>query len=116
MSPISPAGLQPDVGVVVPAAGRGERVGAGEPKQFRLVAGIPMLLRAIRPFAAHPRVAEIVVPLAPEFAGRPPAWLAEVAGSRLRVVEGGATRSASVQRGIAALSQACRTVLIHYEL
>ena len=31
------------------------------PKQFREIAGIPMLLRSIRPFARHPRVGEIVV-------------------------------------------------------
>jgi 2-C-methyl-D-erythritol 4-phosphate cytidylyltransferase len=113
MSPTSPAGSPPDVGVVIPAAGRGDRAGAGEPKQFRPIAGVPMLLRAIRPFAAHPRVAEIVVALPALWAHKPPSWLAEVAGGRLRVVSGGQTRTESVLSGIAALSTACTVILIH---
>ena len=113
MSPTSPAGSPPDVGVVIPAAGRGNRAGAGEPKQFRPVAGVPMLLRAVRPFAAHPRVAEIVVVLPALWARKPPAWLAQVAGDRLRVVSGGLTRTESVLAGLAALSPACHVVLIH---
>lgn len=113
MSPTSPAGSPPDVGVVIPAAGRGDRAGAGEPKQFRAIAGVPMLLRAIRPFAAHPRVAEIVVALPALWARKPPAWLAEVAGGRLRVVSGGLTRTESVLSGLAALSPVCTVVLIH---
>lgn len=113
MSPTSPAGSPPDIGVVIPAAGRGDRAGAGEPKQFRPIAGVPMLLRAIRPFAAHPRVAEIVVALPALWARQPPAWLAEVAGGRLRVVSGGLTRTESVLSGLAALSSVCNVVLIH---
>jgi len=113
MSPTSPAGSPPDVGVVVPAAGRGDRAGAGEPKQFRAIAGVPMLLRAIRPFASHPRVAEIVVALPAQWARKPPAWLAEVAGGRLRVVSGGESRTESVLNGVTALSAACKVVLVH---
>ncbi|MSR07430.1 MAG: 2-C-methyl-D-erythritol 4-phosphate cytidylyltransferase [Gemmatimonadetes bacterium] len=113
MSPTSPAGSPPDVGVVVPAAGRGERAGAGEPKQFRAIGGVPMLLRSIRPFASHPRVAEIVVVLPALWARKPPAWLAGVAGGRLRVVSGGDSRTVSVLNGVAALSPACRVVLVH---
>ena len=46
----SPVVSQPDVGVVVVAAGAGVRAGPGEPKQFRPIVGVPMLLRALRPF------------------------------------------------------------------
>ncbi|HLQ21907.1 MAG TPA: 2-C-methyl-D-erythritol 4-phosphate cytidylyltransferase [Gemmatimonadales bacterium] len=97
----------------MPAAGRGERAGTGEPKQFRPIAGVPMLLRAIRPFAQHPRVREIVVALPSEFAAAPPPWLSGVAGDRLRLVAGGLTRAGSVRAGLAALSVECRIVLVH---
>ena len=68
----------PDVGVVVVAAGAGVRAGPGEPKQFRPIGGVPMLLRALRPFTSHPAVAQVVVALPPPLAAAPPEWLALV--------------------------------------
>ncbi|HEX9632762.1 MAG TPA: 2-C-methyl-D-erythritol 4-phosphate cytidylyltransferase [Gemmatimonadales bacterium] len=113
MSPTSPPDSPPDVGVLLPAAGKGERAGDGVPKQFRCIAGVPMLLRAIRPFASHPRVKEIVVALPAEHASAPPDWLSAVVGHHLRVVAGGATRTASVRSALQALDPACGIVLVH---
>jgi 2-C-methyl-D-erythritol 4-phosphate cytidylyltransferase len=112
MSQTSPDISRPDVGVLLAAAGKGERAG-GEPKQFRHIAGVPMLLRALRPFAQHRRVAQIVVALPPGVAESPPEWLASVAGDRLLLVEGGETRAASVLAALRALEERCRIVLIH---
>ena len=53
----SPAASPLEVGVVIVAAGAGVRAGSGEPKQFRSIAGVPLLLRALRPFTSHPEVA-----------------------------------------------------------
>jgi len=106
------APLPRDVGVVIVAAGRGERLG-GTPKQFREIAGVPMLLRAIRPFVAHADVARVVIVLRPEDAGAPPTWLAQLAGEALDIVAGGAERSDSVRAGLAALPAACEVVLVH---
>ncbi|GBD33219.1 2-C-methyl-D-erythritol 4-phosphate cytidylyltransferase [bacterium HR33] len=72
-----------------------------------------MLLRALRPFAQHPRVAQIVVALPPAVAGSPPEWLASLAGGRLHLVAGGATRSRSVAAALSALDGSCRIVLVH---
>ena len=102
-----------DVGVIVVAAGQGLRAGGGEPKQFRPIAGVPMLLRALRPFVAHPEVAQVVVVLPPGHAAAPPAWLAELCGGLLTFAEGGAERTDSVRHGLAALGPACTTVLVH---
>lgn len=113
MSPSSRAGSPPDVGVLLPAAGRGERAGTGELKQFRPIGGVPMLLRALRPFALHPRVRQIVVALPQGVASHPPAWLSELLGAGLRVTAGGATRADSVAAALAALDPACRIVLVH---
>lgn len=113
MSANLPAESPPEVGVLLAAAGRGERAGRGEPKQFRPIGGIPMLLRAIRPFAQHPCVRQIVVALPAEFAARPPEWLAELRGPRVSLVAGGSTRSASVAAALAALDPACSIVLVH---
>lgn len=63
---------RPDVGVVVVAAGRGLRAGAGPAKQFRPIAGVPMLLRSLRPFLMHPAVHVVVVVVPVEVAAKPP--------------------------------------------
>lgn len=109
----SPAGSPPDVGVVVVAAGAGVRAGPGEPKQFRPIVGVPMLLRALRPFTGHPEVRQVVVALPPGYAERPPEWLGKLRGERLGLVAGGAQRVDSVRAGIAALPADTAIVLVH---
>ena len=109
----SPAGSPPDVGVVVVAAGAGVRAGPGEPKQFRPILGVPMLLRALRPFTSHPEVAHVVVALPPAYVERPPEWLAKLLGERLSLVAGGAQRADSVRAGLAALPADAVVILVH---
>jgi 2-C-methyl-D-erythritol 4-phosphate cytidylyltransferase len=79
------------------AAGSGERLGARGPKAFVVVAGRPMLewsLDALRGAG----IRQIVVAVPAELAGS-----ADVAfGPGVRVVAGGATRSASVRAALAA--------------
>jgi len=96
----------------VVAAGRGSRVG-GSPKQFRELAGVPVLLRALRPFTSHPSVACTVVALPAGAADAPPAWLAPLVGDRLMLVAGGTERGDSVRAALAALPPACEIVLVH---
>lgn len=94
------------------AAGRGERLG-GRPKQYREIAGVPLLLRSVRPFVAHPAVAHVTIVLPPDDAARPPEWLAELIGGALSVVAGGSERQASVAAGLAALPDGCTVVVVH---
>jgi 2-C-methyl-D-erythritol 4-phosphate cytidylyltransferase len=105
--------LPRDVGVVVVAAGRGTRFGGDTPKQFRPIAGVPMVVRALRPFTAHPEVARVVLVLPPEDAAAPPAFLRNLDGAALAIVAGGAARADSVSAGLAALGAECITVLVH---
>jgi len=104
----------PDVGIVIVAAGRGERLGTGgAPKQFRELAGLPIVLWAVRPFLAHPAVHALVLVLPPADAASPPPWLAELAGERLILVPGGPERTDSVRAGLVALPAAASVVLVH---
>lgn len=103
----------PDVGVVLVAAGRGLRAGAGAPKQFRLLGGVPLLLRSLRPFASHPAVAHVVIVVPAEVADRPPGWLHEATGSAVSLVVGGTERADSVVAGLRALPDTCGVVLVH---
>jgi len=104
--------LPPDVGVIIVAAGRGARIG-GTPKQFRDLVGVPVLLRALRPFTSHPAVACTVVALPEADAAAPPEWLAPLVGDGLRLVAGGSERGDSVRSALAALPAHCATVLVH---
>lgn len=72
-----------------------------------------MLLRAIRPFAQHPRVGPIVVVLPPQDAARPPAWLQPLLSDRLLVAAGGEERQQSVANGLARLPPEAVLVLVH---
>ena len=101
------------MGVVIVAAGRSSRVGGDLPKQYIPLAGVPVLLRAVRPFASHPDVSAVVVVLSPSEAGHPPQFLRDVMGEALVVVPGGRERADSVAAGLRALSDECRVVLVH---
>jgi 2-C-methyl-D-erythritol 4-phosphate cytidylyltransferase len=100
------------IGLIVPAAGRGERLGAGVPKALLPLAGQPLLVHAVRG-ALSSRVIDMVVVAAP--ADR----VAEVRGllagevTELRVVSGGDARRESVARALAELPPEVDTVLVH---
>ncbi|MFI5211194.1 MAG: 2-C-methyl-D-erythritol 4-phosphate cytidylyltransferase [Gemmatimonadales bacterium] len=102
-----------DVGVVVVAAGQGTRLGGEVPKQFRLIGGIPMLLRALRPFVAHPEVARVTVALPADIVAAPPAWLSAVAGEGCVLVAGGVERTDSAIAAVTALPSTCTIILVH---
>ena len=86
----------PIVTVLVPAAGRGVRMG-GSRKQYRDLGGVPLLVQTLRVFERHPRVDYIVV-AAPE---EDTEWVASDLHTRgfrkiHTVIPGGASRQASV--------------------
>jgi 2-C-methyl-D-erythritol 4-phosphate cytidylyltransferase/2-C-methyl-D-erythritol 2,4-cyclodiphosphate synthase len=94
------------------AAGSGERAGGAVPKQYRQLAGKPVLRHALERLA-HPRIDEIRVVIGP---GHQAFYAAAVAGLPVGTpVEGGAARQQSVRNGlesIAAEGGAAR-ILIH---
>ena len=114
--------LPRDVGVIVVAAGQGSRFGGGTPKQYQLIRGVPLVLRAMWPFTSHPDVGHVVLVLPPKDAVDPPAFLSTLSGpnlgptptpTSLSFVPGGRHRRDSVRAGLAALSQECGIVLVH---
>jgi 2-C-methyl-D-erythritol 4-phosphate cytidylyltransferase len=90
---------------LIPAAGSGTRMREGPPKQYRLLAGRPLLWHAIRALV-HPRIETAFVVLAPEdreFARHD--WSAF--GERVEPLYcGGASRRDSVYNGVVAASAA----------
>lgn len=86
-------------------------MGAATAKQYLSIGGVPMVLRALRPFVSHPDVAHVVLVLPPEDAAHPPAFLSDFSG--LSVVAGGSHRGDSVRAGLSALRRECTVVLVH---
>jgi len=85
--------------VILVAAGRGERMGADQPKAFLAVAGEPMLLHAARAFAGAPSVDGIVAVVPGDRIGAAREILAGV--RKLRdVLAGGERRQDSVLAGL----------------
>lgn len=102
----------PVVGII-PAAGRGVRLGESLPKAFVELDGRTMLDRAVEAMLGSGAVDRVVVVAPPELASTPPAELvrAEYA-DRVTVTGGGAERADSVRAGLRAASDA-QFVLVH---
>lgn len=101
---------------VIPAAGRGVRLGPGAPKALRALGGTPMLIHAVRAMARSRAVALVVVVAPPDGAAEVRHLLDEHAlpdRTEIRVVPGGDTRQESVRAGLAALPADVTSVLIH---
>ncbi|WP_432073064.1 2-C-methyl-D-erythritol 4-phosphate cytidylyltransferase [Streptomyces wuyuanensis] len=102
--------------VVIPAAGRGVRLGPGAPKALRALNGTPMLIHAVRAMAASRAVALVVVVAPPDGAPEVKNLLdAHALPERTDylVVPGGDTRQESVRLGLEALPETIGTVLVH---
>jgi 2-C-methyl-D-erythritol 4-phosphate cytidylyltransferase len=100
---------------IVVAAGQGRRMGGKELKQFRLLAGLPVIVHTLKHFEDATTIGEVVVVVTPEaraeFVG-----IAGKHGLRKvnRVVTGGDTRIESVWRGLQTVRPAtARIVAVH---
>ena len=105
--------MKRDVGVVIVAGGSGSRTGSTELKQFRRVAGKPMLLHSIQTFQARGDVAMVVCVLPREYVGDPPPWIFQSDADRLLLSVGGRHRGESVSNGLEDLPVECEIVVIH---
>ena len=104
----------PRVVVIVPAAGAGRRMGRGVDKLGLRVGGVPLLAHTLRRLTASPFVGGVVVVARP---GREQAVRRQCRAWNipriLDVVAGGATRTASVWRGLQAVPARTNLVLVH---
>ncbi len=99
------------VAAIVVAAGRGSRAGEGAPKQYRMLAGQPVLSRSLAALASHPGISHVVAAIHPDDGE---AFAEAAQGLGALPVHGGATRQDSVRRGLEALADfAPDLVLIH---
>ncbi|MFB7498968.1 2-C-methyl-D-erythritol 4-phosphate cytidylyltransferase [Streptomyces sp. NPDC056161] len=126
MSDVSrPSPAPPLVAAVIPAAGKGVRLGPGAPKALRALNGTPMLIHAARALAASRAVSLVVVVAPPDGAaevkslldahGLPGGGIPGGSGGRtdFLVVPGGDSRQESVRLGLDALPPEYGVVLVH---
>jgi 2-C-methyl-D-erythritol 4-phosphate cytidylyltransferase/2-C-methyl-D-erythritol 2,4-cyclodiphosphate synthase len=94
---------------LIVAAGKGERLGGGIPKQFRLLGGKPVLRWAVESLARHPAVRKVRVVVAK---GQQQQASSALGGLDVGdLIEGGAERADSVRAGLAAIED--EAVLVH---
>lgn len=97
---------------IIVAAGSGLRFGAELPKQFRSLAGRPLLAHTFERFDLCPSIDEIVLVLSDD--GRRRFESLAISSSKpVTIVEGGPTRAASVMNGLAAVADDDAIVAIH---
>ena len=98
---------------VIPAAGRGVRLGPGAPKALRPLSGSPMLVHAVRA-VARARAVSVVLVVAPGSEVKEVRHLLDAHNlSEVYVVPGGETRQDSVRLGLEALPEDVDAVLVH---
>lgn len=101
------------VGVVIPAAGYGKRMGANYNKQFLTLAGFPIIAHTIKVFQLSGCVIEIVV----VGARNDITYITEIIRNqkfdKVSITIGGSQRQDSVFRGVQALSSAIQRVVVH---
>ncbi len=105
--------LQPSVAALIVAAGRGTRAGGDIPKQYRSIAGRPLLDRTVEAFRLHDQIARVLVVIGEDDHGLYEAAITP-SDKLLSPVVGGALRQASVLAGLEALvATAPDIVLVH---
>ncbi|MFD8304224.1 2-C-methyl-D-erythritol 4-phosphate cytidylyltransferase [Streptomyces sp. NPDC059690] len=111
-----PSPTEPRTAAVIPAAGRGVRLGPGAPKALRALGGTPMLVHAVRAMAASRAVSLVVVVAPPDGAPEVKSLLdAHALPERtdFLVVPGGDSRQESVRLGLDTLPPDYDIVLVH---
>jgi len=94
---------------LIVAAGKGERLGAGVPKQYRLLAGKPVLRWAVESLSRLPAIRSVRVVVG---AGQQERAAATLDGLDVdALIQGGAERADSVRAGLAAVQ--ADAVLVH---
>ncbi|MBA4311436.1 MAG: 2-C-methyl-D-erythritol 4-phosphate cytidylyltransferase [Chlorobiaceae bacterium] len=94
------------IGVVIPAAGQGTRMGGSRSKQFLALGGKPIVTHAIGNFQQSKEVDDIVLAAHPDFESELRSLVNEYTFSKVRrVVRGGKERQDSVWNGLLAIKE-----------
>ena len=99
--------------VIIAAAGSGSRMGGGLPKQYRLLGGVPVLVKAARAFCDREGIDRVVLAVPEADLSYCRELLDRFGLSRAQLASGGATRQESVLRALKSLPEGMDCVLVH---
>lgn len=103
-----------DVAVVIPAGGKGRRLGGVLPKQYLRIGGRTILELTVEKFDRLGAIGQIVVVVPKGYVGRTHRILSRAGLTKVTaIIEGGKERQDSVARGVAMLSGDPGIVLVH---
>src|SRR5579875_90004 len=99
--PSADPSVMPPFALLLPAAGKSVRYGAGRSKLLEPLAGRPVLAHALTPFLGHPALVRVVIPTG-EPAGMRDIVFSALGRSddRITFCPGGDSRAASVRAGL----------------
>jgi len=107
--------ISPVVAAIIPAAGAGTRLTGEIPKQFLELDGIPILVRTLWAFLAHPDIDIVMLVLPPEQieSGKEliAPFLTREDAEKMLYTEGGETRQHSVHNGAKALPDSIERIM-----
>jgi len=102
----------PKFALILPAAGQSVRYGTGNSKLLEMLAGMPVIARAIQPFLQRPDLAKIIIPC-----NEPSAMKESLRGfstdPRIEFCAGGASRADSVCKALLRASQGVEWIAVH---
>lgn len=104
---------RPRVAALVPAAGRGERLGSKIPKPLVRLGGLPLVVYTLKQVARVYPFEQILVPVEPEAVDAMRRLLGRHGLRQAEVLAGGATRAESVRNAFQRLRPGIEIVAIH---
>ncbi len=99
--------------VIIPAAGQGQRMGAGKNKALLALGGVPVLIRTVRAFTGLAFVGTVLVVVRPAERGEVRSLLDQYGCQDVALALGGETRQESVYEGLRRLNADYAWVAIH---
>ena len=103
----------PNTAVIIPAAGSGTRMGTNLPKQFMLLAGIPILVRTVQQFHEIDEVKKIYIGTSPVHKDRILSLIHQYHLKKCELVPGGDTRQQTVANCLKQVSHEIEVVAVH---
>ncbi|WP_026693298.1 2-C-methyl-D-erythritol 4-phosphate cytidylyltransferase [Peribacillus kribbensis] len=100
--------------VIIPAAGKGSRMGAGRNKLFLELSNIPLIVYTLRVFEQDPSCQRIILPINPNDSNHFKSIIKQYGFRKeIKFVTGGSERQESVYNGVQHLSSEDGLVLVH---
>ena len=99
---------------IIPAAGKGLRVGGVTPKQFMMLGGLPLIVHTLRVFEETQEVSEVILVIPKESEAQGRSLVEEFRLKKVeKIVAGGKTRQDSVYEGLLATDRTVDLITVH---